>query len=83
VAFFGIRKNTGDFPMTTTGIAPRETQLDYEQAAQWLGVSEFMLKRAAARRPSDPRRLRVKRYGHRTVKIPLSELTRWDNCRIS
>lgn len=61
----------------------REPHLTYTDAAAQLHLSERILKRAAARRAGDPRKLKVKRYGHRTVRIPQSELERWDKCRIA
>jgi hypothetical protein len=61
----------------------RERHYTYAEAAAELGLTEIMLKRAAARRAGDPRRLKVKRYGHRTVRIVESELMRWDSGRIA
>jgi hypothetical protein len=61
----------------------RERHLTYAEAATLLSLSVDMLRRAAARRAGDPRRLKVKRYGHRTVRIVESELMRWDSGRIA
>lgn len=61
----------------------REPHYTYTEAADKLQISVRVLKAAAALRATHPRRLKVKRYGHRTVRIPESELQRWDSCRIS
>lgn len=72
--------------MPTLAESPaRERHYSYAEASADFfngDVTERQLRDAACLKPNHPRKLKVKRYSNSNVKIPLSELERWDKSRI-
>lgn len=72
--------------MSALAPAPtRERHYTYAEAsAEFFNgdVSERQLRDAAGLKANHPRRLKVKRYSSSNVKIPQSELERWDKSRM-
>jgi hypothetical protein len=67
-----VKTQPRDKPWTTSVPVPLSTELNYFEAAEYLGINHWLLRRARALRY-----ISAVVYGHRTVRFSIEELERF------